>query len=313
MSRKPTSKRTRPKPKAVLRLPDLDQAKSAVLNSLTSADAQRGYRHAIDEFVEWYCSEPRLSFSRTVVLRYRIHLESRNLAPGTINLRLGAVRRLAYEAADCGLLSPDLAAGIRRVKGVKKIGVRLGNWLSAEQSQRLWQAPGGERLKEKRDRALLAVLLACGLRRHEAVELNLGHIQQREEHWAIVDLKGKAGHTRTIPNAGMGKECRRPVDPGSEYYIGQVVSPRAQDGQGVGRETDGKRRSGTSFGNMPRKPASKSWLPMIYAGPVLGCAMMPEANWSISSFCSVMSRFRQPSDILAANSAFAGPSMTKSE
>lgn len=67
MSRKPISKRTRPKPKAVLRLPDLDQAKSAVLNSLTSADAQRGYRHAIQEFVEWYCSEPRLSFSRTVV------------------------------------------------------------------------------------------------------------------------------------------------------------------------------------------------------------------------------------------------------
>ena len=82
MSRKPTSKRTRPKPRAVLRLPDLDQAKSAVLNSLTSADAQRGFRHAIDEFVDWYCSEPRLSFSRTVVLRYRIHLESRSLAPG---------------------------------------------------------------------------------------------------------------------------------------------------------------------------------------------------------------------------------------
>jgi len=139
------------------------------------------------------------------VLRYRIHLESRNLAPGTINLRLGAVRRLAYEATDCGLLSPDLAAGIRRVKGVKKIGVRLGNWLTAEQSQRLWQLPGGEHLKEKRDRALLAVLLACGLRRHEAVELNFGHIQQREEHWAIVDLKGKAGHTRTIPMPGWVK------------------------------------------------------------------------------------------------------------
>jgi site-specific recombinase XerD len=84
------------------------------------------------------------------------------------------VRRLAYEAADCGLLSPDLTAGIRRVKGVKKIGVRLGNWLTAEQSRNLWQAPGGERLKEKRDRALLAVLLACGLRRHEATERYLG-------------------------------------------------------------------------------------------------------------------------------------------
>src|SRR6201993_5157693 len=199
MSRKPTWRRTRPKPKAVLRLPDLDQAKSAVLNSLTSADAQRGYRHAIEEFVEWYCSEPRLSFSRTVVLRYRIHLESRNLAPGTVNLRLGAVRRLACEAADCGLLSADLAAGIRRVKGVKKLGVRLGNWLTAEQGQALWQAPDHQRLKGKRDRALLALLLACGLRRHEAVALRLDHLQQREEHWAIVDLVGKGGHVRTVP------------------------------------------------------------------------------------------------------------------
>src|SRR5246500_5285638 len=181
MSRKPTWRRTRPKPKAVLRFPDLDQAKSAVLNSLTSADAQRGYRHAIDEFVEWYCSEPRLSFSKTVVVRYRIHLESRHLAPGTINLRLGAVRRLAYEASECGLLSADLAAGIRRVKGVKKLGVRLGNWLTAAQGQALWQAPDCGQMKGKRDRALLALLLACGLRRHEAVALTLDHLQQREE------------------------------------------------------------------------------------------------------------------------------------
>jgi len=113
--------------KSILRLPDLEVTKTAVISSLSCPDAQRGYRHAIDEFIEWYCSEPRLSFSRTVVVRYRMHLESRHLAPGTINLRLGAVRRLAYEAADCGLLSADLAAGIRRIKGVKKLGVRLGN------------------------------------------------------------------------------------------------------------------------------------------------------------------------------------------
>jgi hypothetical protein len=82
--------------------------------------------------------EPRLAFNRAVVLRYRSPLETRQLAPGTINLRLGAVRRLAYEAADCGLLSADLAAGIRRVKGVKNLGVRprrvptqtFDNWCS---------------------------------------------------------------------------------------------------------------------------------------------------------------------------------------
>ena len=68
MRKKHPNKKRCPKPKAVLRLPDLDQAKSAVLNSLTSADAQRGYRHAIDEFVEWYCSEPRLSFNRSTAV-----------------------------------------------------------------------------------------------------------------------------------------------------------------------------------------------------------------------------------------------------
>src|ERR1700687_3841020 len=197
MKKKPCSRRKRSK--SVLRLPDLEHAKAAVLNSLNSTDAKRGYCHAIDEFVEWYCSEPRLAFNRIVVLRYRSHLESRQLAPGTINVRLGAVRRLAYEAADCGLLSADLAAGIRRVKGVKKLGVRLRNWLTAAQGQALWQAPDRERLKGKRDRALLAILLACGLRRHEAVALTMDHLQQREEHWAIVDLMGKGGHVRTVP------------------------------------------------------------------------------------------------------------------
>jgi hypothetical protein len=115
------------RPKLRLGLPDLDQAEAAVLNSLPSPESQCGYRHSIDEFIAWYCSEPRLSFNKTVVTRYRVHLETRRLAPGTINVRLAAVRRLADEAADAGLLSPELAAGIRRVKGARKLGVRLGN------------------------------------------------------------------------------------------------------------------------------------------------------------------------------------------
>ena len=103
----PKSKSRKKKvPKRVLALPDLELAKTAVLNSLTSLSGQRTYEHAIREFVAWYCSEPRLAFNRTVVLRYRIHLEQRQYAPATINLRLAAVRRVAYEAADAGLLSP---------------------------------------------------------------------------------------------------------------------------------------------------------------------------------------------------------------
>ena len=185
--------------KTRLGLPDLEQARSAVLVSLRSSESQRSYRRSIDDFVGWYCSEPRLSFNKTVVTRYRIYLENRLLAGGTINVRLAAVRRLAYEAADSGLLSPDLAAGIRRVKGAKKLGTKLGNWLTASEARALWQHPSSDSLKGKRDRAILAVLLGCGLRRRELIDLNLGHLQRREDHWAIVDLVGKGGHIRTVP------------------------------------------------------------------------------------------------------------------
>lgn len=94
-------------PKSVLKLPDLEQSKFAVLNRLPSISSQRSYDHAIREFIDWYCSEPRLAFNKAVVTRYRIFLEQAQYASSTINLRLAAVRRLAYKAADAGLLSPD--------------------------------------------------------------------------------------------------------------------------------------------------------------------------------------------------------------
>ena len=191
--------RKKKSPKRLLALPDLEHAKTAVLSSLTSASGQRTYEHAIREFVAWYCSEPRLAFNRTVVLRYRIHLEQRGYAPATVNLRLAAVRRIAYEAADAGLLSPELAAGIRRVKGVRRIGVRLGNWLTPEQGRRLLNSAAPSTPRQLRDHAMVAMLIGCGLRRAELLAFHFESIQQREEHWVIADLVGKAGHVHTVP------------------------------------------------------------------------------------------------------------------
>ena len=197
--------RHRRRAKTVLRLPDLEHAKSAVLNSLASPESRRSYEFAIQNFVQWYCSEPRLALNRIVVTRYRMQLEQLHLAPSTINQRLAAVRRLAYEASDAGLLSPELAAGIKRVRGVKQLGVRVGNWLTAEQGRALVEAPSVQTLRGKRDRAMLGVLLGCGLRRSELVHLKVEDVQQREDDWAIVDLVGKGGHVRTIPVPGWVK------------------------------------------------------------------------------------------------------------
>lgn len=193
---KQTKKRS---PKTILNLPDLEHSKLAMLNSLPSLSSRRSYDHAIRDFIDWYCSEPRLAFNRTVVTRYRIALEQGRYAPSTINLRLAAVRRLAYEASDCGLLSPDLAAGIRRVKGAKRLGVRIGNWLSADHGKALVAAPAGLQLRVVRDRAVLAMLIGCGLRRAELVAIKVEDFERRKDHWVLADLIGKGGHMRTVP------------------------------------------------------------------------------------------------------------------
>jgi site-specific recombinase XerC len=101
------------------------------------------------------------------------------------------VRPLAHEAADSGLLSPDLAAGISRVKGVKQLGQRSGNWLTLEQGSDVLSHADGDTLRAKRDHAMLAMLLGCGLRRSELTGLEMDEIQTRQGHWAIVDLIGK--------------------------------------------------------------------------------------------------------------------------
>jgi hypothetical protein len=137
-------------------LPELDQTKRSVLNSLTSLQSRRSYQHAMEEFIDWYCSEPRLALNRGVVLRYRMQLETQQLAPATINVRPAAVRRLVYEAADTGLLSSELIAGIRRVKGIPELGRRVGNWLTASEGEKLLSSFDPLSFRGKRDAAIVS-------------------------------------------------------------------------------------------------------------------------------------------------------------
>jgi len=176
-----------------------------VLDSVSSKHTKRAYDTAISEFLDWYRAELRPPFSKAVVQAHKAYLEERGLSPASINIRLSALRKLATEAADNGLMAPELAAGIVRVKGVKQQGVRLGNWLTVRQAEKLINAPDLATLKGKRDRALLAVLLGCGLRRSEAVALNVEHVQQREGRWVIVDLVGKHGRVRSVPMPSWAK------------------------------------------------------------------------------------------------------------
>jgi site-specific recombinase XerD len=159
--------------------------KALVLDTLPSADSKRAYGQALDDFFGWCETVSAGEFTKAVVNAYRASLEVRNLSPSTINQRLSVIRKLAMEAADNGLMPPTVAAAILRVKGTKRAGVRTGQWLTREQAQDLLSVPDSTTNKGKRDRALLAVLIGCGLRRREVATLTIGHIQLRDARWAI--------------------------------------------------------------------------------------------------------------------------------
>jgi len=141
----------------------------------------------------------RPGFTKATVSAWRVSLEDRRLGSSSIIIRMSTIRKLAAEAADNGMLAPELAAGISRVKSAKTQGIRVGNWLSLRQAQALLSSPDITTVRGLRDRAILAVLLGCGLRRSEVAALTFTHMQQRDGRWCIVDLVGKHGRVRTAP------------------------------------------------------------------------------------------------------------------
>ena len=176
----------------------LGRVLALVLDSVPSLETKRHYARGLVEFAQWRAVN-RLSFDRATVHAWRTTLEAKGLAPSTVNQKLGAVRKLAKEAAANGLLDAETAASIHQVAGAKQRGSRSGNWLTQAQTQVLIEAPEPNKLKGKRDRAALALLVGCGLRREEAVRLTFEDLQQREGRWVIPDLRGKHGRIRTIP------------------------------------------------------------------------------------------------------------------
>jgi site-specific recombinase XerD len=184
---------------AIQKIAGWEKLKMLVLDSVSSPITKRVYNMALDEFLGWFQQAPRPGFTKATVSAWRVSLEARSLGSSSIIIRMSAIRKLAAEAADNGLLAPELAAGISRVKSAKSQGIRVGNWLSLRQAQDLLSAPDTTTTKGLRDRAIIAVLLGCGLRRSEVAALTFSHVQQRDGRWCIVDLVGKHGRVRTTP------------------------------------------------------------------------------------------------------------------
>lgn len=208
-----------------------------VLDAVSNPETRRHYGHALAEYFAWR-EHRALPFDRASVQAWRTELEQQGLQPPTINKRLSAIRKLAAEAAHAGFLDATTAAGVQQVTNTRQSGTRSGNWLTLAEAQRLIQAPDAATLKGKRDRAVLALLMGCALRRSEASQLTFQHIQQREGRWAIVDIRGKRGRIRTVAVPAWVKDVIDVWAEAAQLRTGRVLRGINQWGQ-LGRSLSG--------------------------------------------------------------------------
>ena len=140
------------------------------------------------EFIAWHQSTIKRHSAKRQCSGIQQSCESWDYQRRRSTNGFSAIRKLAAEASDNGALDAQIANGIKAIKGIRQEGTRTGNWLAKQQAQQLLNAPDISTFKGLRDRAILALLLGCGLRRAEAANLTFGHIQQRDGRWVFVDL-----------------------------------------------------------------------------------------------------------------------------
>ena len=173
--------------------PRLLQLKKRVVDSVAAANSKRNYAKALDHLFAFAAGRP---LSRELLLEWRASMEKQS--PSTVNIRLSAMRSLVAEARRACLLSSEDAAKLTDVRNIKQAGARKGNWLTREQAKEILAVPDRSKLKGKRDYVILALLVACALRRTELAELDIKTIQQREGRWVLADLEGKGRRIRTV-------------------------------------------------------------------------------------------------------------------
>ena len=173
----------------------IEWAKQLVASAVRSPHTREAYLYALEQFFQWAGGRP---VSRESVQGYVTWLAEMKFSPSTINQRLAAIRKLANEAQRCGYVDSETAQAIVTVPGVSAKGRRLGRWLAWEEARTLLQSPNPHSVRGMRDRALLAVLVACALRRGELSRMNCEHLAMRDGRWVFLDFLGKGNKVRSV-------------------------------------------------------------------------------------------------------------------
>lgn len=195
----------------------IEELATLLIASLQSNHTKDAYNRALQGYLQWRKEHGNPDISKQSITAFMTHFsktpqrEGSDKLPGvsSYNQTQAAVRKLAMEAADDGIITMATAYGIQRIHSRKQQGTRQGNWLTVDQVEKLLAATNNDTKQGARDCVALSLLVACGLRRSELANLTYGYIGQRDGRWGLIDIIGKGNKTRTVI---MPDWCKRVID-----------------------------------------------------------------------------------------------------
>lgn len=209
----------------------MDVLVRVVLNSLPSPQSKRVYNMAIREFLQYWRANEEPVQNKLFLQTYIAYLQDEGVGESSINLRLAAIRKLSREASELQIWPDTVAAAFSSVKNIPQRGKRTGNWLSLEQAQQLINAPDISTPIGLRNRAILATLLGCGLRRRELVNLSIDQLQLRDGRWVIANLIGKRNKIRTVTIPTWTKQAIYAYLDATDIHSGRLFQAMSKGGK----------------------------------------------------------------------------------
>ncbi len=149
--------------------------------NLRNPNTRKAYQNDLREFRRFVGigrPEELRTVTRAHVIAWRKALEQQLCVPTTIQRKLAALSSLFAYLSEQNAVLHNPVDGVKRPKSNRRKGTTPA--LSDEQARALLNAPQGDSLKAKRDRAILATLAYHGMRREELCKLKVRDLQRRD-------------------------------------------------------------------------------------------------------------------------------------
>ena len=187
--------------------PDLQKMVMSVVNQRQNQNSRQTYYTALTKFFNWYSAGDNQGITAEIIREYLLYLENSGKSKSTISTSLSVLRQLFKDLRRLEVIDEKIYNDLLEIKFKRQIGQRHKTWLEQEEVQKLLNNLNSEKMSIVRDRALIAVMTGCGLRRFEISDLKITQMKQVQGRWAFTDIKGKGERYRTVAIPEYAMKC----------------------------------------------------------------------------------------------------------